>query len=89
MAILFNLDKLLASKKMQSIDLAERLGYTAQTISKLKNGKVKALRIETLNSLCEAFDCQPGDILEYMSDDEARERFGDAFVEGYKSFYCQ
>lgn len=89
MAIIFNLDKLLVSRKMQSVDLAEKLGCTVQTISKLKNGKVKALRMETLDSLCEAFDCQPGDILEYMTEEEARDRFGEAFVEGYKAFYCQ
>jgi putative transcriptional regulator len=87
MAIIFNLDKLLASKKMQSVELAERLGCTVQTISKIKNGKVKAFRVETIDSICEVFRCQPGDIMEYMSDEETRENFGDEFLEDYKKFF--
>ena len=87
MAIIFNLDKLLASRKMQSTELSERLGCTVQTVSRIKNGKVRAFRIETLDALCEIFQCQPGDILEYMDDDEARRRFGDEFWEDYDLFF--
>lgn len=87
MAIIFNLDKMLASRKMQSNDLADEFGCSVQTISKLKNGKVRALRIETLNRLCEIFDCQPGDLIEYMSVEEARKNFGEKFMEDYLAFY--
>lgn len=87
MAIIFNLDKLLVSRKMQSVELAEELGCTVQTISKIKNGKVKAFRIETMNSLCKLFECQPSDILEYMDDEIAKERFGDEFWKSYTEYY--
>jgi len=87
MAIIFNLDKLLAAKKMQSVELAAELNCTVQTVSRIKNGKVRAFRIETLDELCRIFDCQPGDLLEYMDDDEARRRFGDDFWEDYQSFF--
>jgi len=87
MAIIFNLDKLLASKKMQSAELAKELGCTVQTISRIKNGKVRAFRIETLDQICDIFDCQPGDLLEHMSDEEARKRFGEEFWEDYVHFY--
>ncbi len=87
MAIIFNLDRLLASKKMRSVELAEKLGCTVQTISRIKNGRVRAFRIETIDQLCEIFQCQPGDLLEYMSDDEARRRFGDEYLEERKRYY--
>lgn len=87
MAIIFNLDKLLASRKMQSTELAEKLGCTVQTVSRIKNGKVRAFRIETMDRLCKLFDCQPGEVIEYMSDEEAQERFGDEFWEDYERFY--
>ncbi|WP_270295162.1 helix-turn-helix domain-containing protein [Eggerthella sinensis] len=87
MAIIFNLDKLLATRKMQSIELAETLGCTVQTVSRIKKGKVRAFRIETIDSLCELFHCQPGDILEYVDDEEVRERFGDKFLSDYGK-YC-
>lgn len=89
MAIIFNLDKLLASRKMQSNELAEKLGCTVQTISRIKNGKVRAFRIETLDRLCSLFQCQPGDILEYMDDEEARDRFGEEFWEDYVNFFAE
>lgn len=85
--IIFNLDKLLAAKKMQSIELAEQLDCTVQTVSRIKTGKIKAFRMETLNALCEFFQCQPGDVLEYMPDDEAVARFGEAYVEEYKKYH--
>lgn len=87
MAIIFKLDALLASNKLQSVELAEQLGYTVQTISRIKKGKVKSFRIETLDSLCSYFKCQPGELLEYIDDDEARERFGDSFMDDYKQYF--
>ena len=63
--IIFNIDVMLAKRKMSVTVLAERVGITLANVSVLKNGKAKALKISTLVKLCEALDCQPGDILEY------------------------
>src|SRR5262245_21789841 len=65
MAIIVNLDVMLAKRKMRSKELAERIGITEQNVSLLKSGKVKGVRFETLERICEALQCQPGDILEY------------------------
>ena len=70
MAIVVNLDVMLAKRKMRSKELAERIGITEQNISLLKSGKVKGVRFETLAKICEVLGCQPGDILEYVADDE-------------------
>lgn len=63
--IIFNIDVMLAKRKMSVTELAEKVGITISNISILKNGKAKALKISTLAKLCAALDCQPGDILEY------------------------
>lgn len=63
--IIFNIDVMLAKRKMSVTELSERAGITVANISVLKNGKAKALKITTLAKLCRALDCQPGDILEY------------------------
>lgn len=63
--IIFNIDVILAKRKMSVTELAERVGITLANVSVLKNGKAKALKISTLVKLCEALECQPGDILEY------------------------
>lgn len=63
--IIFNIDVMLAKRKMSVTELSERVGITIANISVLKNGKAKALKITTLAKLCRALDCQPGDILEY------------------------
>ncbi len=63
--IIFNIDVMLAKRKMSVTELADRVGITIANVSVLKNGKAKALKISTLIKLCEALDCQPGDILEY------------------------
>lgn len=65
MAIIVNLDVMLAKRKMRSKDLAERIGITEQNVSLLKSGKVKGVRFDTLERICEVLQCQPGDILEY------------------------
>jgi len=69
MAIIVNLDVMLARRKMQSKELAEIVGITLANLSILKTGKAKAIRFSTLEAICEALDCQPGDILEYMADE--------------------
>ena len=68
MAIVINLDVMLARRKMASKDLAEAVGITAQNLSILKTGKAKAIRLSTLEAICRVLACQPGDILEYRPD---------------------
>lgn len=63
--IVFNIDVMLAKRKMRVGDLARRIGITDANLSILKNGKAKAVKVSTLAALCRALDCQPGDILEY------------------------
>ncbi|WP_435254956.1 helix-turn-helix domain-containing protein [Tenacibaculum sp. A30] len=68
MAIVVNLDVMLAKRKMQSKELVEILGITPANLSILKTGKAKAIRFTTLEAICEALECQPGDILEYKKE---------------------
>ncbi len=63
--IIFNIDVMLAKRKMTVTELAQRVGITLSNLSVLKNGKAKQIKVSTLAKLCEALDCQPGDILEY------------------------
>ncbi|MCM3032994.1 MULTISPECIES: helix-turn-helix transcriptional regulator [unclassified Niallia] len=69
MAIVINIDVMLAKRKMSVTELSEKVGITMANLSILKNGKAKAIRIATLEAICKALDCQPGDILEYRPDD--------------------
>src|SRR5258706_12275605 len=69
MAIVINIDVMLARRKMSVTELAERVGITMANLSILKNGKARAIRFSTLEGICRALDCQPGDILEYRPDD--------------------
>lgn len=62
------MDVMLAKRKMSVTELSEKVGITISNISVLKNGKAKAIKISTLNSICKVLDCQPGDILEYVED---------------------
>ena len=68
MAIRINLDVMMAKRKIGVGELAERVGITPANVSILKNGRAKAVRFTTLDALCQALDCQPGDILEYEED---------------------
>ncbi len=68
MAIVVNVDVMLARRKMQSKELAEILDMTPANFSILKTGKAKGIRFDTLEAICKALDCQPGDILEYVAD---------------------
>ena len=67
--IIFNIDVMLAKRKMSVTELADKVGITLPNMSILKNGKAKAIKVSTLAKLCEALDCQPGDLLEYREDD--------------------
>lgn len=68
MAIIINIDVMLAKRKMKVMELSEKVGITMANLSVLKNGKAKAIRLSTLEAICRALDCQPGDILEYKPD---------------------
>ncbi len=68
--IVINIDVMLAKRKMSVAELAERVGITLANMSVLKTGKAKAVKLATLNEICKALDCQPGDILEYRPDEE-------------------
>lgn len=73
MPIVVNLDVALAKKKMRSKELAELIGITEQNLSILKTGKARAIRFTTLELLCKALDCQPGDLLEYRSSESTED----------------
>lgn len=68
MGIIVNIDVMLAKRKMSVTELTEKVGITMANLSILKNGKAKAIRFSTLEAICKALDCQPGDILEYQRD---------------------
>ncbi len=70
MAIMIRIDVMLAKRKMSVMELSEQVGITMANISILKNGKAKAIKLSTLDSICRALDCQPGDLLEYVESDE-------------------
>ncbi|EOS27267.1 hypothetical protein C806_00247 [Lachnospiraceae bacterium 3-1] len=69
--IVINIDVMLAKRKMSVTELSERVGITMANISILKNGKAKAIKIDTLDKVCKALDCQPGDILEWRNENES------------------
>ncbi len=71
--IVVNIDVVLAKRKMSVTELSEKVGITMANISILKNGKAKAIKIDTLNKICKALECQPGDILEWREDREISE----------------
>ena len=71
--IIFNIDVMLAKRKMSVTELADKVGITVTNMSILKTGKAKAIKVSTLAKLCDALDCQPGDILEYKPLEERKE----------------
>ena len=74
--IILRLDRMLAERKISSKELAGRVGISQVNMSRIKTGKVSAIRFSTLDAICRALDCQPGDVLESMPDDEADNLFG-------------
>lgn len=74
MAIIVNLDVMLARRKMRSRELAALIGITEQNLSLLKSGKVRGVRFETLDAICRALDCQPGDLLEHRPEPDDPDR---------------
>lgn len=73
MAIILRLDRVMADRKMSLKELSERVGIANVNLSKLKTGKVNAIRFSTLEAICDVLDCQPGDILEYQRDDDVKQ----------------
>lgn len=69
MSVVMRLDVMLAKRKMSSLELAEKIGLTPAMLSRIKTGKIKGIRFETLELICEALDCEPGDILEIVKDE--------------------
>ena len=69
--IVFHIDVMLAKRKMSLTELSERVGITLANLSILKTGKARAVRLETLDRLCAALDCQPGDLMEFLPEEEA------------------
>ena len=74
MSIIVNLDVMLAKRKMTSLELSQRIGLTPANLSILKTGKAKAIRFSTLEAICRELKCQPGDLLEYVEDDDPWKR---------------
>lgn len=74
MAIILRLDRVMADRKMSLNHLAEKVGISNVNLSNIKTGKISAIRFSTLNGICRALDCQPGDILEYVEDVETEEK---------------
>ncbi|HBT73810.1 MAG TPA: transcriptional regulator [Lysinibacillus sp.] len=72
MAMIINIDVMLAKRKMSVTELSEKVGITMANLSILKNGKAKAIRFSTLEAICEALNCQPGDILEYRKNEDTQ-----------------
>lgn len=72
MTIILRLDRVMADRKMSLNELAERVGISPVNMSRIKVGRISAIRFSTLNGICKALGCQPGDILEYVDDDESR-----------------
>ena len=70
MSIVLRLDRMMADRKINLIELSEKVGIANVNLSKIKTGKVSAIRFSTLNAICKVLDCQPGDILEYQEDIE-------------------
>lgn len=76
MPIVVNLDVMMAKRKVTLTELSQNLGFTMANLSLLKNSKVRAIRFSTLENICKFLDCQPGDILEYVSEKEYKKLFG-------------
>lgn len=76
MPIVMRLDRMLAERKMSSLELAERIGISPVNVSRIKTGRLKGIRFSTLSAMCEVLDCTPGDLIEYMSNEEYVKAFG-------------
>lgn len=76
MPIVMRLDRVMADRKMTSLELAEKIGISPVNVSRIKTGRLKGIRFSTLTAMCEALHCKPGDIIDWMDDDEYVQNFG-------------
>lgn len=76
MPIVMRLDRVMADRKMSSLELAEKVGISPVNISRIKTGRLKGIRFSTLTAMCEALHCKPGDIIDWMDDEEYAKTFG-------------
>lgn len=76
MPIVMRLDRVMADRKMSSLELAEKVGISPVNISRIKTGRLKGIRFSTLEAMCEALHCKPGDIIDWMDDEEHVKTFG-------------
>lgn len=76
MPIVMRLDRVMADRKMSSLELAEKIGISPVNVSRIKTGRLKGIRFSTLTAMCEALHCKPGDIIDWMDDDEYVQIFG-------------
>ncbi|MBM6755391.1 helix-turn-helix transcriptional regulator [Collinsella tanakaei] len=76
MPIVMRLDRVMADRKMTSLELAEKIGISPVNVSRIKTGRLKGIRFSTLTAMCEALHCKPGDIIDWMDDDEYEAAFG-------------
>lgn len=76
MPIVMRLDRVMADRKMSSQELAEKIGISPVNVSRIKTGRLKGIRFSTLTAMCEALQCKPGDIIDWMSDEEYVKAFG-------------
>ncbi|MNJ70529.1 hypothetical protein D3C77_669970 [compost metagenome] len=79
--IVIRLDRMLADRKMRLNELADAVGISNVNLSMMKTGKIKAIRFSTLNAICKVLKCQPGDILEYIDDEENEDELEELFIE--------
>lgn len=86
MPIILQLDRIMNKRKMPLNELAEKVGITNVNMSRIKTGKIKAIRFTTLASICDILQCQPGDILKFISDEEFEKLFGEAASSEDESF---
>ena len=76
MPIVMRLDRMMADRKMSSLELAEKIGISPVNVSRIKTGRLKGIRFSTLTAMCETLHCKPGDIIDWMDDDEYIQAFG-------------
>lgn len=77
MPIVMRLDRVMADRKMSSLELAENIGISPVNVSRIKTGRLKGIRFSTLTAICETLHCKPGDIIDWMDDDECLAAFGE------------
>lgn len=77
MPIIMRLDRVMADRKISSLELAEKVGISPVNISRIKTGRLKGIRFSTLTAMCETLHCKPGDIIDFMTDEEYLEAFGE------------